>query len=105
MKRNNFPLSGFGCIHEITVSDGLGASGLLVKHDNAIKLASNQTSPPSGGAAPLLLPKNGGQSEQYSYLICRLWGGPASAGWTHHTGPRRSHCFQTGSWICWSSLK
>lgn len=41
-------LSGFRCIHERTLSGGLGASEPLVKHDNAIKLAFNQCSPPSG---------------------------------------------------------
>lgn len=37
-------------MHEMMVSGGLGASELLVKHDNAVKLAFNQSSPPLRGA-------------------------------------------------------
>lgn len=59
-----------------------GASGFFVKHCNAIKLAINQTSPPSRGAGLL---KQGTNSAAAQNHIVR--GGAASAGRTHNTGP------------------
>lgn len=47
------PHSGSGCIHEMMVSGCVGVSGLFVKHYNAVKLAFNQSSPPSRGAGLL----------------------------------------------------
>ncbi len=75
------------------VSGGVGAPELLVKHDNAVKLAFNQTSPPSRGAGLWQRSTDGrGRANQYAAR-----GGPASAGWTHCTGPFEG--VQFGTWF------
>lgn len=52
-KKKVSPHSEFGCIHEMMVSGCVGVSGLFVKHYDAVKLAFNQSSPPSRGAGLL----------------------------------------------------
>ncbi|KAK5854135.1 hypothetical protein PBY51_015231 [Eleginops maclovinus] len=47
-REKDSPRLNFGCIHETVVSGGLGASELLVKHDNAIKLGFISLSLPQG---------------------------------------------------------